>query len=351
MNLYRQEQPGTPLFFESLDDDIMSFGYEDYDYDYDYDEYEAEETLALQDESEEEEEEESKEKLAIVSSLINKGDNKANKPLTAITKVATITTDTTTTITTTNEATSSNCSICLHQYQDQSYLNYCYHTFCYSCISQWIKTIAKKTKKPYCPLCKNKIKYIIHNIDEAKGSFLKYYLENDYGERYGHGNNVNNNGGEFKITEKDKMMITKKRKKWIQEISSNNNNLSSNNNKHQRLEVYLKDLSPNNLEILKSKKSKKSRINETDLKRIKPFITRDLKVILSDMYDEIIEEHVQSILTMYYFNGSKTEKEVIDLLKPWLKGEKITQKFLSELNEFLNSDWNIEKWDELIEYD
>ncbi|CAJ0645679.1 8757_t:CDS:2 [Entrophospora sp. SA101] len=317
MNLYRQEQPGTPLFFESLDDGIMSFGYEDYDYDYDYDEYEAEETLALQDESEEEEEEESKEKLAIVSSLINKGDNNANKPLTAITKVATITTDTATTITTTNEATSSNCSICLHQYQDQSYLNYCYHTFCYSCISQWIKTIAKKTKKPYCPLCKNKIKYIIHNIDEAKGSFLKYYLENDYGERYGHGNNVNNNGGEFKITEKDKMMITKKRKKWIREISSNNNNL----------------------------------INETDLKRIKPFITRDLKVILSDMYDEIIEEHVQSILTMYYFNGSKTEKEVIDLLKPWLKGEKITQKFLSELNEFLNSDWNIEKWDELIEYD
>ncbi|KAG6679193.1 hypothetical protein I3842_14G118500 [Carya illinoinensis] len=50
------------------------------------------------------------------------------------------------------------CPICLGPIFQDSYLDKCFHKFCYTCIVQWTKVVAGKLSRPLpsvkCPLCK-----------------------------------------------------------------------------------------------------------------------------------------------------------------------------------------------------
>ncbi|XP_051177550.1 uncharacterized protein [Lolium perenne] len=78
------------------------------------------------------------------------------------------------------------CPICLESFRDEAYLDACLHSFCFKCITQWVKIVASKHEEPLssvkCPLCKTENVSIIHAFDGE--SFQRHYIEQDRGKRY-----------------------------------------------------------------------------------------------------------------------------------------------------------------------
>ncbi|VDD79650.1 unnamed protein product [Mesocestoides corti] len=60
--------------------------------------------------------------------------------------------------TATRESSDDECSICKDEKVNRSVLLPCMHTYCYACISQWVRI------NPTCPLCKGTAERIIHSI-------------------------------------------------------------------------------------------------------------------------------------------------------------------------------------------
>ncbi|CAG8803315.1 282_t:CDS:1, partial [Racocetra fulgida] len=147
------------------------------------------------------------------------------------------------------------------------------------------------------------IEFIVHNINESNGTFRKFSVSDS------------RNHNEI---QRKKL----KRKKWIMEISNeqfcNGNSeskeqLSSSEKAIDRIKIYSKNLLARNVPQC----TRHSHNLNHD--RIRPFISRDLKAILSDAHDQIIEEYVQSVV-MTYYKQRKPKDELIEKLKPWLCG-------------------------------
>uniref|UniRef100_A0A1J3ELT5 RING-type domain-containing protein n=1 Tax=Noccaea caerulescens TaxID=107243 RepID=A0A1J3ELT5_NOCCA len=70
------------------------------------------------------------------------------------------------------------CPICLGTILEESYLDTCFHKFCFKCIKRWIKVVSSKVSKQLssvkCPLCKTENLSIIHNYDGH--SFDRHYI-------------------------------------------------------------------------------------------------------------------------------------------------------------------------------
>uniref|UniRef100_J3LU05 RING-type domain-containing protein n=1 Tax=Oryza brachyantha TaxID=4533 RepID=J3LU05_ORYBR len=78
------------------------------------------------------------------------------------------------------------CPICLESFQDEAYLDTCFHSFCYKCICQWVKIVSTKRAEPLssvqCPLCKTVNVSIIHGFDGE--SFQRHYINQDPRKRH-----------------------------------------------------------------------------------------------------------------------------------------------------------------------
>ncbi|CAH9145175.1 unnamed protein product [Cuscuta epithymum] len=61
------------------------------------------------------------------------------------------------------------CPICLGPVTEESYLDQCFHKFCYNCIQRWTKVVAsKQATQPAsvkCPVCKTLNFSVIHGYD------------------------------------------------------------------------------------------------------------------------------------------------------------------------------------------
>ncbi|XP_058216418.1 uncharacterized protein LOC131327329 isoform X2 [Rhododendron vialii] len=79
-------------------------------------------------------------------------------------------------------STSGPCPICLGPFLQESYLDHCFHKFCYNCIMRWAKVVASKhSRQPSsvkCPLCKTENFSIIHGYDG--NSFQQHYINQDF---------------------------------------------------------------------------------------------------------------------------------------------------------------------------
>lgn len=62
-----------------------------------------------------------------------------------------------------------NCAICLEPLQNKSFIDSCFHTFCFTCLLEWSKV------KPECPLCKQQFKSIVHNVQKDM-TFEEYHI-------------------------------------------------------------------------------------------------------------------------------------------------------------------------------
>ncbi|KAL7126391.1 hypothetical protein ABFS83_14G183500 [Erythranthe nasuta] len=70
------------------------------------------------------------------------------------------------------------CSICLSSVTQDSYLDKCFHKFCYNCIIRWINVVASKQSSASstvtCPLCKTENLSIIYGYDGTY--FQRHYV-------------------------------------------------------------------------------------------------------------------------------------------------------------------------------
>ncbi|XP_019187879.1 PREDICTED: uncharacterized protein LOC109182227 isoform X2 [Ipomoea nil] len=75
------------------------------------------------------------------------------------------------------------CPICLGPVTQDSYLEQCFHKFCYNCILRWTKVVASKHScrqtSVKCPLCKIESFSIVHGYDGS--SFQRHYVGQDLG--------------------------------------------------------------------------------------------------------------------------------------------------------------------------
>ncbi|KAG5244859.1 E3 ubiquitin-protein ligase Topor [Salix suchowensis] len=78
------------------------------------------------------------------------------------------------------------CPICLAPFLQESYLDTCFHKFCYKCILQWTKVVShKESRRPSavkCPLCKTENFSIIYGYDGS--SFQRHYVNQGFEDRY-----------------------------------------------------------------------------------------------------------------------------------------------------------------------
>ncbi|KAJ6305855.1 hypothetical protein OIU78_021223 [Salix suchowensis] len=74
------------------------------------------------------------------------------------------------------------CPICLAPFLQESYLDTCFHKFCYKCILQWTKVVShKESRRPSavkCPLCKTENFSIIYGYDGS--SFQRHYANQGF---------------------------------------------------------------------------------------------------------------------------------------------------------------------------
>ncbi|XP_050223142.1 uncharacterized protein LOC126673178 isoform X2 [Mercurialis annua] len=57
------------------------------------------------------------------------------------------------------------CPICLGPFLQESYLDTCFHKFCYKCILHWAKVVSGRPSSVKCPLCKTQNLSIIYGYD------------------------------------------------------------------------------------------------------------------------------------------------------------------------------------------
>ncbi|KAK4273486.1 hypothetical protein QN277_021873 [Acacia crassicarpa] len=78
------------------------------------------------------------------------------------------------------------CPICLGPVLQESYLDKCFHKFCFNCISRWSKVVASKHHSPpssvKCPLCKTENFSMIYGFDGSY--FRRQYMNEDSGDRF-----------------------------------------------------------------------------------------------------------------------------------------------------------------------
>ncbi|KAK1318324.1 hypothetical protein QJS10_CPB04g00683 [Acorus calamus] len=70
------------------------------------------------------------------------------------------------------------CPICLETLTQESYLDQCFHVFCYKCILQWARSVKQRcptTSSVKCPLCKTENSSIIYGYDGS--SFQRHYIK------------------------------------------------------------------------------------------------------------------------------------------------------------------------------
>ncbi|XP_063940626.1 uncharacterized protein LOC108203111 isoform X2 [Daucus carota subsp. sativus] len=82
-----------------------------------------------------------------------------------------------------SSGSSNTCPICIGPFQNESYLDKCFHKFCYNCILRWSQVVAGRHSKPpssvKCPLCKTENFSLIHGFDGI--SFHKQYFDQNVG--------------------------------------------------------------------------------------------------------------------------------------------------------------------------
>ncbi|CAI9102253.1 OLC1v1000494C1 [Oldenlandia corymbosa var. corymbosa] len=207
------------------------------------------------------------------------------------------------------------CPICLGPVTDESYLDKCFHKFCYKCILQWMKVVASKhgvmTTSLKCPMCKTVNYSILHGHDGV--SFHRHFANQDP-----------------KIRE----FFTKAHKYRLQAYYCETGTLVDTFNvlRYWKLQKYLQA----------SKWSDQ-------------WIRREIQALTQEEDVEIIVHHILGVIDSFVRHAPKSPKStfeaaqqnfklvVSEAARPFLTTR--TEQFVNELEMFLASGLNVDAYD------
>jgi hypothetical protein len=220
------------------------------------------------------------------------------------------------------------CSICLDPYKDPAMVDRCFHKFCFLCIMNWTSMSRN------CPLCKTRINTIIHDIDPVSHSFKKLHLDE-------------------KI---------KKKSNFDVEVRSSNNINQTNRQRIYKLKLkpvinFERKTLPYPNEPGQSQKSIQLK-QENVLNKARLWLQRELPILLlHDISDpdsdklatelSLMTAVIENLITTHHNNLSES-KEAYNMLHDFF-GEN-TQQFLSELQLFLQSPYDLITFDRVVKY-
>lgn len=170
------------------------------------------------------------------------------------------------------------CSICLEALNKLSRLIPCFHEFCLNCITFWLKISQS------CPICRSPTEKLAYN-----------FISPDH----------------FDIIPTSKSMDIKP------DSYSHRRILYSN----KKLYPFIKDLKTKNSMILSS--------------RVREFMSRELKVLLSDLYEEWMVEYIFKCLV---------KDDEIEILNEY------SSQFKRHVLYFIRSGLNVKAFDECVEF-
>ncbi|OAY42258.1 uncharacterized protein LOC110622256 [Manihot esculenta] len=212
------------------------------------------------------------------------------------------------------------CPICLGPFLQESYLDSCFHKFCYNCILQWTKVVAgKHSRSPSslkCPLCKTENFSIIFGYDGS--SFQRQYV------------NVN-------VNFEHSSFFSKAHKYRLKCYYTEPGILSNivNVSRYWKSHKYLQ---PN--------------------RWLLSWLRREIQALLQEEDVEIIVHHILGVVDSFLkrgdqFHQMKTPEAkqgefktlVSNAARPFLAAR--TERFVNELEMFLASSFNIQAYDEV----
>ncbi|XP_012089085.2 uncharacterized protein LOC105647563 [Jatropha curcas] len=210
------------------------------------------------------------------------------------------------------------CPICLGPFIQESYLDSCFHKFCYNCILRWTKVVAgKHSRAPSsvkCPLCKTENLSIIYGYD---GSSFQRHCINE--------------------THEHSSFFSKAHK--------------------YRLRCYYTE--PGTLSnIVNVSRYWKSRKYLQPNQWLQSWLKREIQALLQEENVDIIIHHILGVVDSFLKRSnqlhemmtSETKQEefktlVCDAARPFLAAR--TDRFVNELELFLASGFNIEAYDDV----
>ncbi|KAJ1955823.1 hypothetical protein EC988_001673 [Linderina pennispora] len=216
------------------------------------------------------------------------------------------------------------CPICLQPVTHQSYVEPCYHEYCYLCICQWIEF------RPHCPLCNGKAQSVVQQL--KSGKIVKTAVASEPGKR---------------VEAHSRRLRQQVRVYGRPEDSQKD----SEQGHRKRMAVYSRSL---RRAAFLSETSTRTRVSKSPelvrqaivSGRCRAWVQRDIAVILDTSDTTILEELVVSIIKD---SGTLDNQVVGPLIEPVLGLH--TEIFVDELAAFMDSTLPMAMYDRYIAYD
>ena len=271
------------------------------------------------------------------------------------------------------------CPICLSSFEDRSFLDQCFHSFCFCCILQWCEVVQT------CPLCKAGFGSVIHNVKSMQ-NYEQYVVEkkkkteqasngtgvrhaeppydergfNEHGERFRYrttrSSRTNNENSNQRSEQRPELAASRqsRRENWGNEATRRRRSRHTRarfRGIEKRRQVYAFNLQAES--TLGRGKQRSRNISSQFFKtyqgcthRLIPWLARDLRVLLGSNEEEVnfLMEYILSLITRIDMDSA----DFVEELRPFLL--QTTDHFVHELLSFAKAPLDMTAYDECVVY-
>ncbi|GCB63529.1 hypothetical protein scyTo_0004435 [Scyliorhinus torazame] len=272
------------------------------------------------------------------------------------------------------------CPICLDRFDNMSYIDRCFHKFCFRCIQEWSRNKAE------CPLCKQPFNSIFHSV-RTENDFQEYVLKatengsfaSPGGQRFRYRTTltrerrtsrqlrrspvfpvVPDNGVVFETLGRQprahqrpnlhRMMLRLGARRRAQSEGRSTRQVQEQEMINFRRELYRSGLRVRNIQDggrYRDISAEFFRRNAACLHRLMPWLKRELCVLFGSHGSvvNIVQHIIMSNIVRYDMDGQAFQDE----LRPFLLSR--TEHFLHEFTSFARAPFNMESYDQRANYD
>lgn len=255
------------------------------------------------------------------------------------------------------------CSVCLSEYDNKSFLDKCFHAFCYFCILQWSEIVRT------CPLCKSSFTSIIHSV-KSMDNYQQHFLSKPDSHVPTNRQQFQSDGRRFRyrttLTEGHRQQQQQQMQSqqhqwnetdiWGQPARRRQAHVAAQRDRKTEGRGRRRTIYRNNLWVQRVTQTGRPRQREISPEffrsnpacthRLIPWLTRDLRALLND-----VESHVSFVLQIILSLINKVElssEEFSRQLQPFLFDK--TDHFIHEFIGFARSPFDMTAYDERAQY-
>ncbi|ORY90003.1 hypothetical protein BCR43DRAFT_519261 [Syncephalastrum racemosum] len=229
------------------------------------------------------------------------------------------------------------CPICRENFAKRTFLQPCFHSFCFYCIRQWINV------RPNCPICITGIDSLVYDIDDASNTFQEYAL----GDKTRHD-----------PPERQHIMQPSRQERLYR----------------KRAQIYRGVLEPVRYPPPARSMQHLHVLTPGHMPKVSQFLCREVPAVMGPLNDGFIEQHIRHILLIPYEQLQRSSRrrqnndgndtmnadiitsiehpEIARQLAEWMTTDAdVAARFLRELMAFVKSGMDYWTFVKQVEYD